>query len=323
MAASPTSSGYGPAAMSIPLLDGKKFSQWEFKLTAVARQYNFHEPLLAPEEYRQAVARARSQQDSLGRTRQASAQEPNPETVSRLLQEESKNTSLANCIVMRLHDDITTVVRQSIPPDVWCDGMVVFKFLKDMYGPSVASEKSRTNVETMFLKLLATQPAHQSMAVFARTFHRGFLEITVQPKLVRNEPQQQIMESIATMRLLDVVRSTASARYASVLEEFVKPIVTDGSSGRIKPVLDAIEQVDIVRGGSVQKSSDDSIKLPQRSGKHNQHHKTKHDTSSSGGVRTGGGKPQTKQPAHRPRINHVEASGASEHTDSARGRVRC
>ena len=87
MASSPTSSGYGPAAITIPLLDGKNFSQWEFKLTAIARQYNFHEPLLAPEEYRQAVARARSQQDS-GRTRQAqaSAQE-NPEAVSRLSQE--------------------------------------------------------------------------------------------------------------------------------------------------------------------------------------------------------------------------------------------
>ena len=197
--------------MSIPLLDGIFFSQWEFKLTAVARQYNFHEPLLAPEEYRQAVARARSQQDSV-RTRQASAQE-NPEAVSRLSQEESKNASLANCIIIRLHEDVSTVVRQSIPPDMWSDGMVLFKFLKDMYGPSLASEKSRTNVETMFLRLLATQPAHQSMAVFARTFHRGFLEITVQPKLVRNETQQQIMESIATMRLLDVVRSTSSARY--------------------------------------------------------------------------------------------------------------
>jgi hypothetical protein len=42
---------------------------------------------------------------------------------------------------------------------------------------------------------------------------------------------------------------------------------------------------------------------------------------SSGGARAGGGKPQIKHPVHRPRVNHVDATGASEHTDGAESPV--
>ena len=222
-----TTTGYGPAASaanSIPEFNGdaKSFNDFDFKLRALAIEFDLEEILLEPQKWlaSQEALKQRIEGRSGASTRSSSSSSDHAQVAqeqAQLKTEQSKYKYLARLIIGRLKPSVTQQLRDSLPESDHFNPIAIYRFLRQQYAMSDELRKVQENPETLILELLSKEWSGMPLLTYVRTLQHKLAIVLLNAKF-RDERVKRVIIGITVKRVLDQLAASCVAAGSSSAE---------------------------------------------------------------------------------------------------------